>query len=55
MITSDGVHDSLPHENFAAICTQHHASPQTLCDDLVAQSLAHGTLDNVTAVALLVQ
>ncbi|MEV8600461.1 SpoIIE family protein phosphatase [Streptomyces griseoviridis] len=54
LLTSDGVHDQIPHDAMAALVREHAADPQALADALVAAAGADekGYRDDATAVVL---
>ncbi|MBB4917406.1 PP2C family protein-serine/threonine phosphatase [Streptosporangium saharense] len=54
LLTSDGVHDQMSHQELTALVREHHADPQRLADALVdaARPDETGYRDDATAVVL---
>lgn len=54
LLTSDGVHDQVPHEELEALVCEHADAPQALADALVAAARADvdGCRDDATALVL---
>ncbi|MYW04800.1 SpoIIE family protein phosphatase [Streptomyces sp. SID3343] len=54
VLTSDGVHDSVAHDDMQALARAHHHDPQALADALVAAAVenAAGYRDDATAIVV---
>lgn len=52
LLTSDGVHEELPHRELIAICQRFIDEPQRICDELVRRAIERVGRDNATALAV---
>lgn len=54
LLTSDGVHDSVPHTQLESLVREHTGDPQTLADTIVAATPnTDGSRDDATAIVLI--